>query len=102
MKTDGSGAEKPGVEASVAIGVKALQFVAGDPTQIQRFLALSGLEVGQLRAAAAEPAFFAGLLDFLLGHEPTLLAFAEQADVTPEAVARARERLGQSFDAVPR
>jgi hypothetical protein len=82
-----------------AVGVKALQFLAADPVQLHRFLDLSGLQPQELRAAAADPAFFAGLLDFLLGHEPTLLAFAAEADVAPEDVARAREALGSTFGA---
>lgn len=89
----------PGPEAAEAIGVKALQFLASDPAQLHRFLDLSGLQPQELRAAASEPAFFAGLLDFLLGHEPTLLAFAAEADVAPEDVAAARAILGAAYGA---
>ncbi|WP_244487502.1 MULTISPECIES: DUF3572 domain-containing protein [unclassified Aureimonas] len=89
----------PGPEAAEAMGVKALQFLAGDPVQLHRFLDLSGLQPQELRAAAADPAFFAGLLDFLLGHEPTLLAFAAEADIAPEDVAAARQTLGAAFGA---
>ncbi|KQT48843.1 hypothetical protein ASG43_08340 [Aureimonas sp. Leaf454] len=81
------------------MGVKALQFLASDPVQLHRFLDLSGLRPQELRAAASEPAFFAGLLDFLLGHEPTLLAFAAEADVAPEDVAAARRSLSAAFGA---
>jgi hypothetical protein len=88
-------------KAALAIGVQALTFIAGDPEQLQRFLALSGMEVGQVRAAARDPAFFAGLLDFLLGHEPTLLVFAAEAGLSPETVGQARQRLGGAFEAEP-
>lgn len=87
---------------ATAVGIKALEYVAGDPVQLARFLDLSGLQVGQLRAAAARPAFFAGLLDFLLGHEPTLLAFAAEAGLAPEAIVAARDRLGGAFGTTPR
>lgn len=87
----------PGPEAAEAMGVKALEFLAGDPVQLHRFLDLSGLHPQELRAAAAEPAFFAGLLDFLLGHEPSLLAFAAYADVAPEDIAVARRSLAAAF-----
>jgi gamma-glutamylcysteine synthetase len=97
LKTDRGQAAQPGPEAALAIGVKALEFLAGDPVHLHRFLDLSGLDVGQLRAAAAQPAFFAGLLDFLLAHEPTLLAFAADADLSPAAVMAARQTLSQSF-----
>jgi hypothetical protein len=96
------GGGRPSPEFAETIGVKALQFLAADPVQLHRFLDLSGLQPQELRAAAADPAFFAGLLDFLLGHEPTLLAFAGEADVAPEDVARAREALGAAFGAPTR
>ena len=89
-------------QAAETLGVKALQFLAADPVQLHRFLDLSGLQPNELRAAAARPAFFAGLLDFLLGHEPTLLAFAAEAGVAPQDVAVARQALSSSFDASPR
>jgi hypothetical protein len=87
----------PDPEAALAVGIQALEFLAADPVQLHRFLDLSGLDVGQLRAAAANPAFFAGLLDFLLGHEPTLLAFAAQADLSPGAIGAARETLSNAY-----
>lgn len=102
LKTDGS--RRPALDeaGAIGIGVKALRFIAADDVQLHRFLGMTGLDVGQLRAAAADPAFFAGLLDFVLDHEPTLLAFAAGAGIAPESVRAARERLGGSFEAVPR
>ena len=102
LKNDAFRAGSTNPEEASAIGVKALQFLAGDPVQLHRFLDLSGLGAGQLRAAAAQPAFFAGLLDFLLGHEATLLAFAAEAGLTPEAIVSARDSLGVSFGPAPR
>lgn len=96
------GRRPPGPDAAEAMGVKALQFLAGDPVQLHRFLDLSGLQPQELRAAASDPAFFAGLLDFLLGHEPTLLAFASEAGVAPEDVASAREALQSAFGSTAR
>ena len=97
LKTDRSRDVRPTPDAALAIGIQALEFLAADPVQLHRFLELSGLDVGQLRRAAAKPAFFAGLLDFLLGHEPTLIAFAAQAGLSPGAVGAARETLGDAF-----
>lgn len=86
-------------EGDESLGIAALQFVAGDPRLFQRFLDLSGLDVSQLRSAAADPAFFAGLLDFILAHEPTLIAFAAEAGVPPGDVAAARRRIGKVYGA---
>ena len=97
LKTDRMRDVRPDPEAALAIGIQALEFLAADPVQLHRFLDLSGLDVGQLRSAAANPAFFAGLLDFLLGHEPTLIAFAAQAGLSPGSIGTARETLNHAF-----
>ena len=97
LKTDRPRDLRPEPETALAIGIQALEFLAADPMQLQRFLDLSGIEVSEIRTAAANPAFFAGLLDFLLGHEPTLLAFAAQAEVSPGAIGAARETLSGAF-----
>ena len=75
------------------LAIEALGFVAADDQLMSRFLALTGLEVADLRAAAAEPGFLVAVLDFLGGHEPDLVAFAEAAGVSPEEVVRARHAL---------
>ena len=52
-------------------------------------LALTGVEPAQVRNTISEPDFLAGMLDFLMNHEPTLLAFCEASGISPEAVAAA-------------
>ena len=54
-----------------ALAVTALGFVAADPELLPRFLALTGIDGAQVRKAAQEPGFLAGVLDFILAHEPT-------------------------------
>ncbi len=66
-----------------------LTWLAGEPDMLGRFLALSGVQPGQLRAAINDPGFLAGMLDFLMQHEPTLLQFCEATDTKPEAVMAA-------------
>ena len=66
-----------------------LGWLANEPDMLGRFLALSGLQANQLRSAVDDPGFLAGMIDFLMGHEPTLLAFCEATDTKPEAVAAA-------------
>ena len=69
--------------------VAVLGWLAGEPDMLGRFLALTGIEPGQLRGAVNDPGFLAGMLDFLMGHEPTLLAFCEATGTKPEAVVSA-------------
>jgi hypothetical protein len=76
-----------------ALAVRALGFIASDPRLLPRFLGITGIEAGDIRQAAREPGFLAGVLDFILAHEPTLLQFAEAAGVEPSSVAAARRAL---------
>ncbi|MVA98935.1 DUF3572 family protein [Nitratireductor sp. CAU 1489] len=76
-----------------ALAIQALGFVAADPVLLPRFLALTGIEATDIRRAAAEPGFLAGVLTFILAHEPTLTAFCEARDIDPAAVGRAQRAL---------
>lgn len=84
---------KPGSPDAETVAIEALAFVAGDDTLLPRFLTLTGIEPGDIRAAAAEPAFLVAVLDFLGGHEPDLVAFCEASGHDPEAVIRSRHTL---------
>lgn len=88
-----AGAKKTG-EAQ-ALAVEALGFIAADPQLLPRFLALTGIEPAAIRLAAREPGFLAGVLHFILAHEPTLLAFADSAEIRPAAVGDALRALPQ-------
>jgi len=80
-------------EAAELLAIQALGYLAEEPDRIARFVALSGMAPDDLRSHAADPAFLGGVLDFLLGDEATLVAFAAAAGVKPEAVMRARHAL---------
>lgn len=69
--------------------ITVLGWLANEPEMLSRFMALSGTDPGSLRSAVNEPAFKAGLLDFLMGHEPTLMAFSAATGTPPEAVVQA-------------
>ena len=40
-----------------------------------------------------DPAFLGGVLDFILGDEPTVLAFVETEELAPETPMAARHKL---------
>ncbi|HTO33501.1 MAG TPA: DUF3572 domain-containing protein [Pararhizobium sp.] len=84
----------PAEETAISI----LAWLANEPELLGRFLALTGTDVSSLRNAAADPNFLAGVVDFLMGHEPTLLAFCETTGVKPEAVVRAHMMLSGPAD----
>jgi len=75
-----------------AIALAAFAYVAEDVELARRFLALSGMEPGQLRQAAADPSFLAGVLDFVVAHEPVLIALAARTD-RPAAEIETAQRL---------
>jgi Protein of unknown function (DUF3572) len=85
---------QPTRDAAETLAIQALAFIAEDPESLSRFLAASGLSVEQIRAAARQPDFLAGVLDHMLGDEKLLLAFAQSADLDPAIVARAANALG--------
>ena len=76
-------------EAAEALAIRALGFIASDAVLLPRFLAITGIEAKDIRAAARQPGFLAGVLQFLLAHEPTLIQFAEAAGIDAAEVARA-------------
>lgn len=82
-----------GSEQAETLAIRALGFVAADPVLLPRFLAITGIEATDIRKAAAEPGFLAGVLDFILAHEPTLEAFCAETGIEPAAVGRAKQHL---------
>ena len=79
---------------NLAIG--ALTFIAADPELLHRFLALTGLQPSEIRIAAREPGFLAGVLDFLMDHESILLTYATSINRSPSEFVSARNRLSQT------
>jgi hypothetical protein len=80
-------------EAAAALAVTALGFIAGEPERLGRFLAVTGIGPESIRAAASEPDFLLGVLDYLLSDEELLLAFANENSFDPEHLASARDIL---------
>jgi hypothetical protein len=86
-----------GVENAELLAVNALLFLASNQDALDRFLALSGIGPAMLRAAAAEPAFLAGVLDFFLADEGLLIAYAGHAAIPASRVAEARRALDDGY-----
>jgi hypothetical protein len=80
-------------ELAESVAIQALGFIAEEPDRLGRFLALSGLSAESLRAAAQEPNFLLGVLDYLASDETLLRDFAGQREIAPEDAAIARDVL---------
>jgi hypothetical protein len=80
-------------EAAETLAVQALTFIAQDGERLGRFLAITGIGPAEIRDAAREPNFLAGVLDHVMADETLLLAFAEHAGIDPAEIPRARAML---------
>jgi len=77
----------------VALALAALAATLGSERRAQRFLDLTGIGTDELRARAGDPVLLAALLRFLEGHEPDLVAVAEELGVEPAVLVEARREL---------
>ena len=75
------------------MALAALGWALSEPTRAQRLLALTGLEPADLRDRLGDPSLLAAILRFLEGHEPDLLACAEELSLKPAELVEARRRL---------
>jgi hypothetical protein len=81
-------------ENAEILALQGLGWLAGDEDGLQRFLNLSGLDAGVLRAQAGTSDMNVAVLDFLLGQEDLLTRFCETAAISPKDLHLARHRLG--------
>ena len=79
-----------------AVALLALSYITTHEEALERFLAMSGLEPGTIRHAAASPGFLAAILDYVASDEPLLLALAKELDARPERIMEAHRTLSPS------
>ena len=80
-------------QAACDLAVEALCYIAGDPELLARFLAITGLDPGAIRAAAGDPDFLLGVLEYVCDEERLLVAFATHAGIGPEEIETAKQAL---------
>ena len=81
-------------EAAEGLAIQALTFIAGDGERLGRFLAVTGIGPAEIRNAAREPGFLAGVLAYLASDERLATAFALDAGFQPADIAKAHVALG--------
>ena len=74
-------------QSAETVAVAALCFIAADPERLGCFLAATGIGPADIRAAAREPLFLAGVLDHLADDELLMLAFAGENGIRPAALS---------------
>jgi hypothetical protein len=85
-------------EVAEVLAIQALGFIAQDGERLGRFLALTGLGPADIRDAARERHFLAGVLEYLSGNEDLLVEFARHAGVDPATIASAQRVLAEAGD----
>jgi Protein of unknown function (DUF3572) len=76
-----------------ALALTALAATLSDERRARRFLDLTGIETGELRARAGDPGLLVALITFLEAHEPDLLSVSEEIGVKPDALIAARRQI---------
>jgi len=76
------------------LALRALGYLAADRERILRFVALTGVDPGDMRRMASRPDFLLAVLDHLAANEAALLDFCADVATAPEDVAAARAALG--------
>jgi hypothetical protein len=94
MPIAGSRSKSLTPDNAATLSLQVLSFLAERPDDIGRFLDISGLDPATVRARAAEPAFLASILDFLLSNEALLIDFCEAESVDAKDIHMARHILG--------
>jgi hypothetical protein len=89
--------DRPSPTDPAVLALQALAHVASDDAMGPRFLALTGMDAGALRANADKAETLMALLDYLMANEHDLLATAEAIGVTPEQLAMAARKLGSDW-----
>jgi hypothetical protein len=80
-------------KAAESLAVQALAFIAGDSERIGPFLAATGIGPDMIRAAAREPDFLAGVLDYMTSDDALLVAFAHETGHNPFDIPVGRDVL---------
>jgi len=77
-----------------SVAIAALTFIASDPERLGRFLASTGIGPADIRIAAREPLFLAGVIGHITADQELLLIFAAEIGLSPPDIDRARQTLG--------
>src|SRR5579884_599146 len=94
MKSGSKGAR----EAAETLAVQALSYIAQDPERLGRFLALTSIGPAEIRSAAAEPGFLAGVLEYVASDQALMTSFAAESGHKPSTIDAARVALGGAWE----
>jgi len=80
-------------EQAETIALQAIAYIGANEYALNALMAQSGMGPDDLRENLTDPAFLAGIMDFLLADEGNLLAFCEEINCQPELIVTGRRAL---------
>jgi len=80
----------PTREQAEGLAIQALTFIAGDGERLGRFLAVTGIGPAEIRTAAREAGFLAGVLEYMASDDRLIAAFAGESGLDPADIDRSR------------
>ena len=80
------------------IALQLIAFLASDDERMERFSALSGMALGDMKDGANNPVFLGFMLDYALQDEALILSFAEFHEISPQTLALTRRQLPGASD----
>lgn len=82
-------AREPAEDMAQTVALQALAFLAENPRRWARFLALTGLAVGDVRQRIAAREVHCAVLEYLAADESLLLLFSANSAIAPERIVKA-------------
>jgi hypothetical protein len=83
----------PSAEQAAATALRALGFLVRDEERLERFCAMTGMDLAALREGAASAPVQIAVLDYLLSDESLLLIFTSEEGLPPDMPRLSRMRL---------
>jgi hypothetical protein len=80
-------------EQAEELAIQALTFIGADEERLGRFLAVTGIGPAEIRAAARQPGFLSGVLEYMASDDRLIAAFAGENNLDPADVDRGRVAL---------
>ncbi len=80
-------------EQAEMVGIQALGWLAGQEERMNRFLAISGVDINNLKQNAADPEFLGAVLDFVLSEDAAVRAFCDAFGLNYTDPMEARQSL---------
>lgn len=81
------------IKEAAFVAIKSLAYISQSETELNKFLAITGIEAVDVIRLRENLQFLGGVLDFLSSDESLLLSFCSSEDFTPRQVENAKLRL---------